>query len=113
MICSSAWSTLITSSMLREMSLPNRSRTAFMAISLPPSEDLRSVVVLGVKNAHEAKPGRTIQLPGIEENRGHLELPLELFEQRRRSVDRKEGSPPYDEYDVSLRRGVLRNPRCD
>jgi hypothetical protein len=33
-------------------------------MTAPDSEDLRAVVVLGLEHAHEAQPGRTIEVPG-------------------------------------------------
>src|SRR5690606_41482538 len=65
-LCSSAWSTLITSSMRREMSLANRSLIVVAVIACP-SENLRPVVMLGVQYSHEAQARRPIELARVKE----------------------------------------------
>ena len=44
-------------------------------------EDLRSVVVLGVEDAHEAQARGAVELTGVEEDGGHVHLALQLLEQ--------------------------------
>src|SRR5665647_1517512 len=104
---SSAWSTLMISSISREMLLAKRSRMLVTVIAVT-SEDLRSVVVFGVEHAHEAQPRGTLYRARVEEHRGHLELALELFQERVRAVQREEGTGSHDEHDVAQRVGICR-----
>ena len=69
-------------------------------------EDLRSVVVLGVEDAHEAEARGAVELARIEEHGGNVHLALELLEQRRGAVDGEERARPDDEDDVAKRVGV-------
>src|SRR5437867_3424333 len=118
-ISSSVWSTLMTSSMRRLMSL---AKSVFMDWvidigPLPPglgsSEDLRAVVVLGVKHAHEAQTRCAIEVAGVEENRRNIYAALQLLEEREGPVDREKRPGSQDEDDVLERIGILRHPCCD
>ena len=81
MICSSVWSTLMTSSMRRDVVGEERSDGLGPVISRP-SEDLRPVVVLGVEHAHEIEALPRRQLARVEEDRRHVHLALELLQER-------------------------------
>jgi hypothetical protein len=78
-IVSSVWSTLMTSSIWRRMLLANRDSIAAFVISWASSEDLRSVVVFGVQDAHEAKAGSAVERPRVEEDRRDPDAALELL----------------------------------
>ena len=46
---------------------------------LGPSEDFRTVVVLGVQDTHEPQPRRAVQYTRVKENRGNVDFALELL----------------------------------
>src|SRR4030088_564459 len=85
--CSSVWSTLITSSIVRPMSVAKRSLIMLAVIVGSVLKDLGSIVVLGGQDTHETKTGGAVELTGIEEDRWDTDLTLELLQQRRGSID--------------------------
>jgi hypothetical protein len=44
-------------------------------------EDLWSVVVLGIEDAHEAEAGSSVELTGIEKDRWHLNLAFQVLKE--------------------------------
>src|SRR5271165_4294034 len=103
MIFSSVWSTLMTSSMPRRMSLANRSWISVWSTACPSSENLGAVVVLGVQHTHEAKAGCTVQLARIQKDRGNTDLSHQLFQQSGGPVHREQRPGPHDEDHIGLR----------
>src|SRR4051794_11553726 len=103
----------MTSSMFRSMLVAKRSLmiVGFMWGSF--LQDLRSVVVLGVRDAHEAEARRAIKLARIEEDGGDVHLALQLLEQRRCPIDREECSCPHDKDDVAERIRIGRDALSD
>ena len=45
-------------------------------MSVTSSEDLGSVVVFGVEDAHESQAGSAVELAGVEEHRGTVTWPF-------------------------------------
>src|SRR5687767_12134354 len=85
--CSSVWSTLMTSSMFRSMSVAKRSLMILAVIAGSFLEDFRSVVVLSVGDAHEPETRGTVEFARIEENGRDVHLALQLLEEGRSSID--------------------------
>src|ERR1041385_4202833 len=101
MIFSSVWSTLMTSSMSRRISLANRSWMSVAGTVAPfTSEDLWPVAVLHVEHAHELQACRPVQVAGIKKDGRQLDLAHELLQQGGRPVHRKQGRGPDKEDDV-------------
>src|SRR5665647_2619444 len=104
---SSAWSTLMISSISREMLLAKRSRMLVTVIAVT-SEDLRSVVVFGVEHAHESQTRGTLDGARVEQHGRHFEPALELLQEGVRAVQREQGTSSHDEHHVTQRVGVSR-----
>ena len=64
--------------------------------------------MFSIQHAHESQACGAIELTRVEEDRRDLHLSLELLEQRRSSVERKERPRPGDEDHVNQRVCVLR-----
>src|SRR4051794_18638706 len=98
MISSSVWSTLMTSSIRRWMSLAKTLLMDALVVIEPgprksgTSEDLRPVVVLGVKHAHEAEARGAIEFARVEQYRRDVHAALQLFKERERPVHGKQGA---------------------
>src|SRR4051794_34277960 len=87
---SSAWSTLMTSSIRRSISLAKRVLICWVpAINEDScSEDLGTVVVLGLEHAHEPKARGAVEHARVEEDSWCHDPALQLLEQREGPVDR-------------------------
>ena len=62
--------------------------------------------MLGVEDSHEPEARGAVELAGVEENGRDRDFPLELLQQRERSVEREECSDADDE--AQLARGSER-----
>src|SRR5689334_20712477 len=107
--CSSVWSTLMTSSILRSMSVAKRSLIMLALIARSVLEDLWSIVVLGGQDTHEPEAGGAVELTRIEEHSGNTDLALELLEQRRGPIDGEQRPGANDEDDVAKRIDIGRD----
>ena len=67
---------------------------------------LGTVVVLGVEHTHEAEPRGPVQVTGIEQHSGHLNLALKLLQERGGAVHGKQHSRSGNEYDITGRCGL-------
>src|ERR1044072_2592905 len=98
MISSSVWSTLMTSSIRRLMLLAKRVLMGVLVvIGESSSEDLRSVVVLGVEHPHETQTSRAIEVARVEEHGRHVYVSLQLLKERERAVDGEQRTGAQDE----------------
>src|SRR5579862_1214247 len=98
----------MTSSIRRLMSLANK--VAIWLMLGDPSKDLWAIIVLGIEDAHETQPGRTVEITGIEEDRRHENPAFQLLQERESPIDRKEGACAGDEYKIGHRLGRVRHP---
>ena len=69
--------------------------------------------MLSCEHTHESEPGRAVEIAWIEQDCWHRDPSLQLFQQRERALDGKQGTGPHDEYDVTERVGVIGHSRGD
>src|SRR5580704_4728460 len=101
-ISSSVWSTLMTSSMRRRMSLAKSVPMGWAVVIVESSsEDLRSVVVLGVEHAHETQARRAIEVARVKKHRRDVDAALQLFQQGEGSIHREQRARSKDKDNVA------------
>src|SRR5437870_3253271 len=96
----------MTSSMRRSMLLANKSLIFSVVIQVFSSENHGPVIMVRIQYAHEAEAGGSIQLAWEEQDAGDQYSSLQLLQQRRGSVNGKQGAGPDNEDDVPEGIGV-------
>ena len=78
-ICSSVWSTLMTSSIRRWMFCANSDSIVFLLARFHRLIDLRAIVVFGVFNPHEFQSRGSVQNPRVEQHTRNVYKPHHLL----------------------------------